>query len=112
MGFRRFLSASPIMKTILNYLAGLLPPYNLARLFSYTRHLEARLEQPCPVCEFREQQNGELKQELRLKENYLMGRLDAPPVHTEPREPRAKVIASRPSLSRLRKNAAANALVK
>jgi hypothetical protein len=100
------------MKPWLTLLARLLPPYNLARLFSYTRELEALLEQPCPVCDLKDERIAELREELRLKENYTLSRLNAPPVHVEKKQPHATVLGVRPSLRRVRRRAAAAAWLK
>lgn len=100
------------MNKLLAILAPLLPPYNLARLFSYVRHLEQQLAQPCPVCEMKDALIEDLRAELRVRENYALNRINAPSMHVEPRAARATVIGRRKSLRKLKASAQAEALLK
>jgi hypothetical protein len=97
-----------------NWLLSLLPPWNLARLFSAYRIVEAAAANPCQVCAVKDEMIGELREQAKVRENYILSLLGQRPINTQsqPQKPSMTATAGSQSLRGLRRSHVVAAVAK
>ena len=77
-----------------DWLHALLPPYNFARLFAFTRYLESKVESPCQVCAVKDELIAELREQAEKRENYILSLLGQRPINVAPQEPKGRTLTA------------------
>ena len=95
----------------MSWLLRLLPPYNLARLFAFTRKVEEDAAVPCAVCAVKDEQLADLRRQAATQQNYILSLLGQRPIYTDPpKQVTANVVQGRPNLKQMRRQHEAKAV--